>query len=70
MLEIAKLAVFCAVVWVMWLAIPIAAALVGTVLALWILYFFSKVATEELDDDDGNRPESNGSDQEIDRGRY
>ena len=50
MLEIAKLAVFCAVVWTMWLAIPIAAALVGTVLALWVLYFFSKVTTEEFDD--------------------
>lgn len=57
MLDIAKLAVFCAVVWVMWLAIPIAAALVGTVLALWVLYFFSQVANEELDDD-----ESTGTD--------
>lgn len=51
MLDIARLAVFCAVVWTMWLAIPIAAALIGTVLALWVLYFFTQVASEEYEDD-------------------
>ena len=59
MLEIAKLAVFCAVIWTMWLAIPIAAALIGTVLALWVLYFFSQVATEEFDDDRPTQPDRN-----------
>ena len=38
-----------ALVWVLWLAIPIAAILVGTVLALWVLYFGTKVAQEEID---------------------
>ena len=52
MLDLAKLIVFCAVIWTMWLAIPIAGALIGTVLALWILYFFMQVANEELDDDE------------------
>lgn len=45
-----------AVVWVLWLAIPIAAILVGTVLALWVLYFGSKVAQEEIDYEQPTRP--------------
>lgn len=54
MFDLAKLIVFCAVVWVMWIAIPIAAALIGTVLALWVLYFFSQVVNEEFEDDESN----------------
>jgi len=50
MLDLAKLIVFCSVIWVMWLAIPVAGVLIGTVLALWVLYFFMQVAKEELDD--------------------
>ena len=50
MLDLAKLTAFCAVVWTMWIAIPIAAALIGTVLALWVLYFFMQVVQEDLDD--------------------
>lgn len=52
MLDFAKLIVFCAVVWTLWLAVPIAAALVGTVLALWLLYFFVQVINEDPDDAD------------------
>jgi len=60
MFEFARLILFCAVVWIMWLAIPIAAALIGTVLALWVLYFFSKVVTEDIDNDNREQGPSDG----------
>lgn len=58
MFEFIKVLAFCAVAWILWLAIPIAAMLLGVALTLWVLYFGTKVAAEDLDqeEDDESLP--------------
>jgi len=62
MSDLIKLIVLIAIAWVLLLAVPIAAALVGTALALWALYFVKEVADEELDDDGHTRNTSDRTD--------
>lgn len=58
MLDLIKLLVTCMFIWIIWLAVPIAAALVGTVAALMVLSFLLKVVDEDPDDDDGKHSDS------------
>lgn len=51
MTDFMKLIGFCVVAWALTLAVPIAAVLIGSVLALWVLYFLVQVANEDPDDD-------------------
>ena len=51
MSDFIKLIAFGAFVWTIWLVAHIVAAIIGTALTLWVLYFFTKVITEEIEDD-------------------
>jgi len=56
MSDFIKLIVATAIIWTLWLAAHIAAAIIGTFLALWGLYFFTRVVNEELEND-AEKPE-------------